>query len=288
MALAYKVRLLNEGDLGQMYQTFIEAFSKYSVNMTMSRSAFRSRMLEKLRLQFNVSPGVFIGDKLVAFIFHVVNDFEGYKTAYNGGTGVIPGYWGNGFTQKMYEFIKPVLKKYNVERSVLEVIKTNQQAINAYEKAGFHITRHYKCYKLTGQLVPKQFPSDLSISKSLNVDIENFKQCQSLQASMLDSNEHLFQSLKNEIVLEARLSSVLVGYIVFQAPLGRVSQIAVDPRYRRRGIGTTLMRSAYETSSSKKLTVINIDEKEVTFCNFLSDIGFVNQVDQYEMQCLLN
>lgn len=280
-------RTLNETDFSQMYRSFIEAFSQYAVNMEMSKDTFHNRMIGKLNLDYDLSPAAFDGDKLVGFIFHAVNMYEGKKTAYNGGTGVIPGYWGRKITKRLHEFIIPKLKKEKVQRCLLEVITSNQQGINAYTKTGFSKTKRFKCFKLTGKMtsVDKSDKSKVIIQNE-----PNFRKYASItngKASMLDSFEQLQFNMKNEMVLEAYREKELAGYLVFQPKLGRISQFGVNQKHRRLGVGTDLLKKSIELSSMKTLTVINVEESELEIVSFLKSNGFENQLDQWEMELVL-
>lgn len=280
-------RALRADDFPQLYHSFTEAFSEYSVNMKMSKSLFRSRILDKLNIRYDSSPGIFVGDKLVAFIFHTLNEYEGQQTAYNGGTGVIPGYWGHGFTQKMYDFIEPSLIANGVQRCLLEVITTNEKAIKAYKKSGFRESKYYKCFKLTADLNPISRPKNLVLKESLLANWTEYQKLQSVEASMLDCDVQLAGNIGNEKIIEAFLQGQLVGYIIMQHRIGRISQLAVRKEFRRQGIGTALLRYATAQSKAPHLTVVNINEDHSDIVNFLSAIGFENQLDQFEMELSL-
>jgi hypothetical protein len=119
-ALQFKV--LCPSDFAQMYRTFIEAFSSYPIRMDLTKDAFRDRMIGKVNISYDHSVGVFHSEKLIGFIFNSINEYEGIKTAYNGGTDVLEDYWGQNLTKKMYDHVLPILKRDQVKRCILEVI----------------------------------------------------------------------------------------------------------------------------------------------------------------------
>jgi ribosomal protein S18 acetylase RimI-like enzyme len=57
--------------------------------------------------------------------------------------------------------------------------------------------------------------------------------------------------------------------------------------FRRKGIGTILMAEAHDLSQNKGLTVLNVQENNKGVISFLTSIGFVNEIDQYEMEMIL-
>lgn len=281
------MRLLVPDDFSQMYRTFIDAFSRYSVKMDLSKAAFRERMEGKVNISYDHSVGVFDGEKLVGFIFNSINTYEGIKTAYNGGTGVLPAYWGRGLTKRMYEYIFPILRKDGIQRCVLEVITTNTKAINAYSKTGFKQSRRFRCFMLKGQLRSLEKPQGLSISITREVDLDSLMKLGTSKPAMLDSYEQLAFNLKNETCLLAQCHHEIAGYLVFQHKTGRISQMAVKEEYRRQKVGTALLHQARSISENPALTVLNIEESDSVVIKFFKTNGFVNELDQFEMELVL-
>ncbi len=281
------IRSLTPIDFSQMYRTFVDAFSRYSVKMELTKEAFKERLEGKINISYPHSVGAFHGEKLVGFIFNSINKYEGQQTAYNGGTGVIYDYWGKGLTTQMYEFVIPVLKNDNVKRCVLEVITTNDKALKAYHKTGFTKTKHYKCFMLKNGLSNKKAGLSLNIITSKPKNLLDYQPFATAHPSMLDSFEQLPFNLQNETCFEAWHQNELVGYLVFQHKTGRISQMAVKPQYRKKGIGTNLLHKAYNLSDNKSLSVLNIEKQETELVLFFEANGFVNELDQFEMELKL-
>lgn len=75
------------------------------------------------------------------------------------------------------------------------------------------------------------------------------------------------------------------GYIVFSTPVGRISQLAVDPAFRGQGIGTRLLKvMAAETDDCYQMQVINIDRRMETALTFFENRGFAEKLSQFEMK----
>lgn len=284
MSSKLSYRTLTREDLGQMHRTFIEAFSNYQVNMKMSREAFEDRMLSKLNIQFDLSPGVFSGDKLIAFIFQTINTYEGKLAAYNGGTGVIPGYLGQGLTAKMYDFVLPELIKQKVDKCVLEVLVENDAAIKAYQNAGFETQKTFQCLMLKAGMLSKNSKQTQPIIEVDTFSEEIYRQLGEVQPSMLDQLSQVKHHLSKETILECRKHGELLGYIIFQIGNGRITQLAVKKENRRQGIGTALIHRAHQLSESKSLSVLNIETHQEQAINFFVKLGFNLDLQQYEMQ----
>ncbi|WP_176214734.1 GNAT family N-acetyltransferase [Reichenbachiella faecimaris] len=267
-----------------MHRSFVEAFSNYQVNMKMSRDAFEDRMLSKLNINFGLSPGVFSGDKLVGFIFQTINKYEGQLAAYNGGTGVIPGYLGQGLTAKMYEFILPDLISNGVEKCVLEVLIDNEAAIHAYSKVGFKKTKTFQCLMLKDGILKKNANQTLEIKETRVFSVSEYGSLGEINPSMLDQLSQVRYHLSKETILEYRENEGLLGYVIFQPKNGRITQLAVHYKYRNQGIGAALLTRAHLLSESKTLSVLNIETKEEGAILFFEALGFARDLQQYEMQ----
>ncbi|MDW3212248.1 MAG: GNAT family N-acetyltransferase [Reichenbachiella sp.] len=287
MASSLHYRTLTKGDMGQMHRSFVEAFSNYQVNMKMSREAFEDRMLYKLNINFDLSPAVFSGDKLVGFIFQTINEYEGQLAAYNGGTGVIPGYLGQGLTAKLYDFITPQLKVEGVEKCVLEVLTDNDQAIKAYTRSGFDKTKTFQCLMLKDGFLKSSFDNSISVKEVREFTIEEYLALGDINPSMLDQLTQVKYHLAKETILECRNADEIEGYIIFQPKNGRITQLAVDNKHRRNGVGTALVSRAHLLSESKTMSVLNIESKHEGIISFFENLGFTKDLKQFEMQKIL-
>lgn len=250
----------------------------------MSREAFEDRMLSKLNIQFDLSPGIFSGDKLIGFIFQAVDRYEGKLAAYNGGTGVIPGYHGQGLTTKMYDFILPEMKKKGVEQCVLEVLTDNEVAIHAYKKAGFEKIKTFQCLMLKDGILKGYHKVLVDVEKVNDYAIDEYLALGEIQPGMLDQLSQIKHHLAKETILEYRKDNELIAYIIFQPSNGRIGQLAVKSEFRRQGIGSSLVYHAYQLSSSKALSVLNIETKVEEVIKFFINLGFNRDLLQFEMQ----
>lgn len=266
-----------------MREAFHLAFKNYPVRFQLSEEQFYSRFVEKLHIDYSYSFGAFDRERLVGFIFVAISPYQGVLTCYNGGTGVVPEYQGKGLSREIYKEISAGLRAMGVKRHLLEVITENERAIAAYHKYGFEITRLFHCYQLRGALREVQLSEDIIIRKAVVIQFPAYVEFQDIEASFIDSNNHLLHHLGKEVTLEAYDQNKLVGYLIFQPEFGRISQMGVDPAHRRRGIGTALLEKAMQMSIQKNLTILNIEEKEEGIAGFFLANGFSRMLSQYEM-----
>ncbi len=287
MADSIYIKPLRPVDLTDMYITFLDAFSDYKIPFKLTKEQFVRKFVQKLKIDFSMSAGAFNYDgSLAGFIFSAVNYYEGKLTAYNGGTGVRPRYRGQQITTQMYDFLMPIFKEKKIKQCVLEVLTTNERAIKAYSAIGFVKTKFFKCYTLPNGIlnilpaVVKQY-DEIIIVKYPNWDLYN-KFCD-YQPSFLDSSRMIADNLANETIIEVRDSDECIGYAIYQPSFGRISQIGIEPTMRRKGIGTAIMKYIFDTSLQKKLTIINVNDESEGTKHFFEELGFENQIDQYEM-----
>lgn len=262
-----------------LHQAFCSAFSNYNVEINPSLEEFDFRIHQKLNVDYDLSGATFDGGEMIGFILHTSNIYEGIPTAFNGGTGVIPGFRNQKTGEDLYEFLLPKIISKSVARILLEVIETNERAIRLYEKIGFTFRRRFLCYKMINQ--PKLSKIDLTIQGSLSDINEDFAD---FEPSFVDSEKQLL--LGSEQVLTVQKEGQLAGYLVFQPKLGRISQIATSRLFRNENLGRTLIDGALRRSQ-KPLTVMNVPEDEVSFQMFLERCGFENQINQFEMELII-
>jgi len=80
---------------------------------------------------------------MVGFIFNSCNIYNGQKSIFDVGTGVIPEHRGNKVFTNLFKFAEQELKQYQIEKYYLEVLQQNDKAISSYKKQGFSVTREF-------------------------------------------------------------------------------------------------------------------------------------------------
>jgi len=282
---AIKIKPVSFAMIPGLHQAFLQAFADYSITINLDANQFQRRFLEKLQLDFEHSAVAVHGNQIVGFIFNHVGEYEGKKTAYNGGTGVVPEFRGKGLTAKMYDFLLPKLKDANVDQCLLEVITTNLKAKHLYKKIGFIETKLYRCYKFN----PENYTvfdwnmADVMVYGQKEPEWQVYKNFKDREPSYLDRDIMIKNNLKNEKVIEAVANGQVLGYAMYQKANGRLSQIAIHPQYRDMGIGKWLLSNIYRESYNKRLSILNIDDEYKPLNAFFKALGFNNEINQHEM-----
>lgn len=282
----FEFKEFRQKDVSIMRKVFNSAFSDYIVPIKLSHGQFIQKIVQKTNISFKYSVGSYSKRKLVGFVFNSVDYYEGKKTAYNGGTGVIPAFRGNKLTEKMYDSIFPKLEKNGIEQCVLEVISNNKPAIKVYENLGFTRSKFFHCLKLKNEsLYLKRFKKpDIDIVSPSSPKWKKYESFCDYDACFLDSLPLLKKNKLNESILEAYQNDKLVGFLIFNRKMGRVEHVGIDYNARGKGIASMLIKKMLRVCRNKPIYILNLNERNYDVLNFFLRIGFQNEIDQFELK----
>ena len=275
---------LNGDCFSQLYATFIEAFSDYVFPFALTETQFRNHIrLNAVDLEQTV--GYVDNGNLVGFSLNGFGLWEGRTTVYDAGTGVIPAYRRQGISNAMFEMMLPVFAANGAEQFLLEVITTNDRAISLYEELGFQTVRELALLQCDARVkVGQGFLPTAEIREITEPNWDLLTTFWDGRPSWQNSIDAVNRSLALKRILGAFIDGRCVGYIVFSAKFGRVSQIAVNKTYRNQGIGTLLVQKMQaETADGYSLQMINIDKSLDAALSFFANRGFYERLSQYEM-----
>lgn len=279
-------KLLSNYNIEKIHSSFLAAFSDYHVPVRLSQDEFKMK-IKKEGIDLNFSIGAFDGSNLIGFVLNAVDDWQGHKTCWDGGTGVIKEYRGRKVGSKMLDELIPFLEKNKVKRYLLEVIKGNESAFNLYKKKGFEITRNFDCLK-----VPVK---DLDILNIKKIQGYQIRETEKIDFSLCETFWDVIPSWQNSCrsiqragtdfkILCAFNRNEIIGYGIINTASGSISQIAVPGSFRKKGIGSAVLCGLSGLAGQDKtLSIINVDEKGIDFIKFLKSKGFKSFVKQYEM-----
>ncbi|MGP4077374.1 GNAT family N-acetyltransferase [Halobacillus sp. K22] len=115
-----------------------EGFQDYSIDIQMTVDEFIQTMASK-KLSPEYSFVAYDGETPVGIILNGIQQVDGKRMSYNGGTAVHPDYRGKGVGRELVQHSVDLFKEKQVEVSTLEAISDNTGAIRLYEKYGYSI-----------------------------------------------------------------------------------------------------------------------------------------------------
>lgn len=265
---------------------FNTAFKDYFVSFVLTEQ----QMINKFRLEDfapEYSVAAISKGQIVGFILHSFREVEQQRLIYNGGTGVVASYRGQGLTQQMYAFIKPKLQAAQIDKCILEVIDKNEPAKRSYEKIGFNKVKTLTCWKQQKNSFQEKLGINLKVKKVKEPEWDNLSLFGHGQTTWTNN----IYSIQNDFVHQTFLSIYAeekwVAFGIVNGLSGRIAQIGVLPHYRSKGIGSYLLHELGKLSK-KTLSIINVDQEESGFITFLKANNFINTINQYEMNMLFD
>lgn len=277
-------RFLDETYFLPLYDAFIAAFADYVMPFDLSELQFRNHMV-LTAVDLDSSVGVIEDERLIGFTINGFGQWNGRRTVYDAGTGVLPEFRRRGIGLSMFDVMMPIFKDRGIEQYLLEVITTNKNAISMYEKLGFGKTRTLSLLELSTDV---NFGPDALIDIDLrDIEAPEWDLLQSFwdgDPSWQNSISAIERSRHHKSFVGAFHKDDCLGYIVYSANSGRISQIAVDQNYRGLGIGSVLLKKLLsETDSDAKPQVVNIDRSLSEAMTFFENRGFKTKLNQFEM-----
>lgn len=278
--MQFRFSTLENVKTAELLDAFNAAFADYFIKIEFDEKALASKLAAE-NLSLKTSVGAFFEDKLAGFILLGIDDFGGRKTAYNGGTGVVPEFRGNALTEKMYDFILPILKKAGAQVQLLEVVTKNIAALKTYEKIGFRAVRPLSCFQ--GKIAPSEINKNLELKFLDDIDARRIKPFWNSPPGWQNSLSAIRRARHKHKIIGAFDRSIPIGYIAFTQS-GRVKQFGVKKDFRHKGVAQTLFARLKNEIGDKELTVNNIDKTDAETIAFLNKTGLKIYLEQFEMR----
>jgi ribosomal protein S18 acetylase RimI-like enzyme len=237
-----EIRPLTDNSIDCLFTAREAAFKGYV--RTWSKAEYE-KMLNRRGYVPSLSFGAFDGTQLVSFTLNGIGLFNGTRAAYDTGTGTIPEYRGKGLAAKIFVASLPFLKQAGMEQYVLEVLLDNSKAISVYSKLGFTVSRKLNYFV---QDMHSILPLNKSIQPGITLHETDLSQKPEMQKfwDFLPSWQNCFASISRNLadfrIIGAFHDGALIGYGIIEKATGDVPQIAVHNVYRRRGIGTGILK----------------------------------------------
>jgi ribosomal protein S18 acetylase RimI-like enzyme len=281
---SYECRFLSADHFDVLHEKFLAAFADYFIPFSLSPDQFRGHVLLNA-VDLGASVGCFVRDAMVGFSLNGIGQWNGRRTIYNAGTGVVPAFRRRGVSRRMFETMIPVFRERGFEQFLLEVITQNEPAIRLYESLGFRRTRKLLLLECADRgRIPALSSDGPEIRETDLPDLAALEKLWDGSTSWQNSVDAIHRSRRSKTILGAFFGDELAGYIVYSIAFGRVAQLAVSPSHRNKGVGARLIAAMNErTPPDRKLQVINLDGDIADAVNLFRSVGFEEVLAQYEM-----
>lgn len=271
-----QIKALTDVNFSQLTACFNEAFSDYFIPFEVDEAYLQERW-GAAEVDYSLSRGAYIGERLVGFIMIALADWEGTQTHYNAGTGVIPDFRGQGLVGQLYASLLEDLQARQIKQGLLEVIVQNERAIKAYQKVGYEIGRRLCCFK--GSMPLFTAAQNASIRPSAQPDWDHYQRLSPFIWSW-DSQARTARNLGDAVECwEYRSDDQLEAFFVYQPANKRLVQWG--EAFGKAGSLNLLLRQVL--SGVEGLRVINVDAEAKAEIARMDDLGLQATVDQFEM-----
>lgn len=259
--------------LEEIIDCFLASFAGYSVKMPEDVEYWRDRF-KAARVDYNLCFGAFAEGQLVGFIINGIDHFQGKKTAFNTGTGVVPKYRGNQLVDKIYDYAIPILKEYKVSHLALHVIDDNDRAIRVYERIGFNNLK--KVYNYSISLVKEKDATPLRTSsfdeiEKLDNPFHDTYPWDSTKEAM-----KIARQVYNSYILENEDNQV-IGFACINPKSGFIAQLET---YDLTHLNLLLKGLSQKYTNVR---IGNVDGGRQEYRAELKRLGFKNTINQFEM-----
>lgn len=266
-----------------LHKTFLNAFSDYQVKLELPLEKFE-QMLKRSGYDRKACIGAFENDELIGFILNGIRKWNGRVTAYDTGTAVIEMYRKKGITSNMFQNARELFKEMRVEQYLLEVIQTNTSAVELYKKQGFKILRDLECFYLDKSKYSQRVNYKVEHMDMINQNIwRKLIEFWDFTPSWQNSIESINAVSDTLIYSIVYFDDMIVGYGVIDIKTGDIPQLAVDKKYRHKGIGKSIVTDLINNTESNKISILNVDGKCESMKDFLIKSAFESKIKQYEM-----
>lgn len=277
-----EIRSLAGTDFDVIFHAFGQAFADYEMQLD---KAELQTMLKRRGFDPGLSFAAFDGDEIAAFTFNGVGGFNGTPTAYDTGTGTRKEYRGQGLATNIFEYSIPHLREAGIGQYLLEVLQHNTAAVSVYRKLGFEVTREFNYFNQESGRVN----AGVGASEGFSVRPIDIGQLRSaaefwdFSPSWQNSFESIERAAEDFIAMGAFEEGRLLGYSIFAPVSGDITQLAVDKRHRRRGIGSLLLREMMKLNRCGSVKALNADIECESVTGFMKARNIELRGRQFEM-----
>ncbi|WP_199622290.1 GNAT family N-acetyltransferase [Paenibacillus alkalitolerans] len=149
-----RIEALADCTMNQAVEAWNEGFSDYYVPMRITPATFGSVKYGLEDIQPEHSFIAFSGDRPAGFLLSAIRVDGGVKTAWNGGTAVVPEFRRLGAGKALMAKALETYRKLGVEKAFLEAFVQNEKAIALYRSFGYETFDTLTGFRVDGETEP--------------------------------------------------------------------------------------------------------------------------------------
>lgn len=276
----YSYKSLKNISYVEIVKCFNLAFSDYYLPIKLTAQQLKTHF-EMSGVDMNLSYGAFVENQMIGFIFNSSNIYNGQKSVFDAGTGVIPEYRGNKVFTNLFKFTEQELKKLQIEKYYLEVLQQNDKAISSYKKQGFTVRREFSI--LNASSYNKVIVNtEVKYMDFNDFDLNKISHCNCVKPSYEHSSNVL--KIKQNFYRVAYIldNNRICAFSIFAKEDGHIVQLGYTD------INQLKLVIKHLLSKFSNITVKNIDVIYLEVLELLHSIGFKDVCKQFEMVKSIN
>jgi ribosomal protein S18 acetylase RimI-like enzyme len=272
----------SEVDMDLIFNAFSIGFSDYIIKHDMPKDIFVKIFFGP---EGNTLESSFIAledNRPVGVVLSGIKEYEGIKTIRCGTLAVDPEYRGKGVSKRLMELHKEEGINNGCKQLFLEVIVSNERAVNFYKKLNYDKIYDLVYFSLSD--IHKLKEKDALTLEIKVIDIETVRKSQEriegVHLNWQNDMEYIEKS-EGQSNLGAYANNKLVGVVSVNKST-RLNYIWVENSLRHKGVATRLLVEAAKELNLSKLS--SGFPNNASLEGFLKHIGFErDKISQYEM-----
>ena len=196
-----------------------------------------------------------------------------------------------GLAQQLYKRLAPRAQQAQLNFCLLEVIEGNDKAVDFYEGLGFEHQMRVECFKGAAPAHASLNAPVLEDIRFQTVSVEEshaagspFRAWQPTWQHDTPAMAYISDDIRCSIAVQNGLP---IAYGMVDPVSGLVTQIAVDPKWRRKGIARAMMAYWAQKFELSAMSAGNIPDTDKSTCGLYRALGWENHVNQFVMQAKL-
>ncbi|WP_029904988.1 GNAT family N-acetyltransferase [Prevotella sp. 10(H)] len=277
-----QIKLLSNISFDTIFEGFSMAFAEYEMQRD---KAQLQTMLKRRGFNPDLSFAAFHGEKIVAFTLNGTGNYNGISTAYDTGTGTLKEYREQGLATRIFEYSIPYLREAGLKQYLLEVLQHNTKAVSVYRNLGFEITREFYYSSQNNEEINngKDFDPSYTVNP-INIEmLKSFTAFWDFVPSWQNSFDSIQRTADDFIFLGVIIDDRIAGYCAFEPVSGDITQIAVDKKYRRKGVASLLLNEMIKLNKNSALKIVNSDILCDSITGFIKAKNIEVKGKQFEM-----